>query len=1447
MPPPVCNDDAFGPVAYGCPGRSFDFTRTFENIFLSLIPNTLFLVIAILRSLYLDQHARVVNGVSFQLLKLFLSAAYVSLEIVRAILLTANDDGTTPRLTMATIAMAVVGPAAMLPLSFLEHGRSPRPSSILTGFLLLTVICDIVLIRTSWLAGQQAWEVADASIQTTAVALKSIILVAESTNKRNWIAGWCKEDHSPEETVGLFSLALFTWLNPLFLRGYRQHIRVDSLYAIDLRLQAETMFSKLTSALDNIALQARRSSLAKTLAREFAGPILLPVAPRLAMIGFTFCQPFFIKALISNIASSSTASDANNSYGLIGACVLIYGGIALSTSLYSYFTWRALYMIRASLVSAIYQKTLDSEPAALADGAAVTLMSTDIERMMTGWVDIHSVWASVIEIALGCYLLHSQIGLAFLSPIVVIFVCFAGMVGVGATAGKSQSSWMQKIESRVAMTATLLAHMKPCKISGMVPGFARLVQDGRDGEIRVGNQFRWLQVIAASLAYAPVCLSPVIAFAFAGQHLDVVSFFTSLSFLTLVTSPLTTVFQQIPGVIAGFTCLSRIDEFLGGDMRSDPRIQLGSSDTEKTAVASLVSPVLISIVGGHFGWTMEQSVLRDINIVVLQGRLTVVLGPVASGKSTLCKAILGEVPFTKGEVRFTSAIPSVGYCDQTPFLSNLSIRDNIIGFSPFNQLKYKEVIRATALGPDIDLLPDGHDTVVGSSGGMLSGGQKQRVSLARALYQESPLLLLDDTFTGLDQATETEVFHRVFGVDGLVRRQGSTAILFTSSERYLTSADHVIRLGQHGTVLESVHETDIIAKNYISGIDEKEPSPLVSVESNLLSENLSRRNPDKGIHQQTQQVGDLAVYKHYFGTIRIPVLAMFVLSCMLFGFGNSFPTAWISFWASDTYSESNAFYMGLYAVLRILQLLGFFLAALLALGPMVSDAGTKLHSNALSTVIRAPLHFFTNTDIGAITNLFSQDTTIIDSELPEQLFNIAAGLCGLIGTACVIALASPWLALTYPILAAVFWVIQRVYLRTSKQLRFLDLEAKSPLYANFLETTQGITTIRAFGWATKKLDQNHHLLDQSQRPAYLLSMVQLWLLLTANLITTGIATAMTALATQLRADAGFTGASAVTLMTFSSLVTILIRDYTAFETSLGAVSRLKSLSDGVKPEDQEGEDLRPDEQWPSEGRIEIENLSAAYDEFPPGYPSDEVYPNLILKDINLTVSPGEKLAICGRTGSGKSSLILVLLRLLDAIPNPSLKLTIDSTPLQQLDRSTLRSRIIGVPQDPIFLPTGTTIKENLDPWSLATDAECLSVLSTVHLHALAGPGPETLHSPLTADQLSGGQKKLFGLGRAILRRILRDKKSHGARGRGILVLDEITSGVDAATARMMHEIMTKEFSDYTVLAVVHGLEIVPEFFGQVVVIEQGAIVERGAPAELLQKSGSWFKRLFDDG
>ncbi|KAM0351957.1 hypothetical protein ACHAPU_002473 [Fusarium lateritium] len=387
---------------------------------------------------------------------------------------------------------------------------------------------------------------------------------------------------------------------------------------------------------------------------------------------------------------------------------------------------------------------------------------------------------------------------------------------------------------------------------------------------------------------------------------------------------------------------------------------------------------------------------------------------------------------------------------------------------------------------------------------------------------------------------------------------------------------------------------------------------------------------------------------------------------------------------------------------------------------------------------------------------------------------------------------------------------------------------------------KGIATIRAFGWQEQDILKSFKLLDTSQRPAYLLAMIQEWLSCSLHLLVTGTAVILVSLATQLRTNAGLTGASLISLLTFSETLSFLIQSYTSLETSLGAVSRLRSFSETVETENMPGEDVKPPETWPQNGSIQISKVSASYDY--DANTQDESDCNLVLRSLELDILPGQKVAICGRTGSGKSTLILLLLRLLDPLPSCAANMKIDDIYLHQIDRATLRRRVICIPQDAVFLPDGSSVKANMDPYDAATDVECFDALNTVRLTGFV-QDKGSLNAGMSADDLSAGQKQLFSLGRAILRRRVRDRLAGEKQG-GLLLLDEVSSSVDKVTDRAMQEIIRDEFASYTIVMVSHRLEMVMDFFDTVVVLDRGTVVESGGPRELVEMAGSRFGELW---
>ncbi|KAI7780392.1 P-loop containing nucleoside triphosphate hydrolase protein [Diaporthe eres] len=1374
------NEGPIEPAVVGCRGN-FDFTIKFEKIFFSLIPSTLFIVACAPRLAFLWRRKALVGG------KLLCSATLSLLSALQLALfvLSIVNTGAYRSYFVPASALTLVSGLGLIVLSLLEHARSPRPSILISFYLALTLLLDVAQTRTL----------------------------------------------CPEETSGLFGLGAFIWLNRLFLSGYAKVLKVGELYPLDPAMCATNLDKRLARHWQNSTSPSRskKYGLARALMKALAVPILLPVVPRATMAAFQFSQSPLINALLSYLEQPNPSK--NVGYGLIGATVLIYLGIAVTFALYWYYQERAMYMARGALVAAIYKKTTEvGLPAA--DNSALTLMSGDIERIIVGFLNILELWANTAQVAIACWLLSQQNGLAFLAPWMVVGVCAVCSTILARLTGPRQKVWMEEIQRRVGFTSTVVGQMKNLKMSGLAAPVGKLIQQMRIDELRAGARFRMILSFTATLGVTPLCISPVMAFAFASRTLGVRTIFTSMSYIVLLATPLSVLFQSIPTLMAAFTCLNRIQVFLESDARRDFR--------------------------------PDRRVLSSIDLKIPSAALPIIVGPVASGKSTLCKALLGETLVAQRTTRtgFSPMSTRVGYCDQAPYLSNATIRENIVGFSEFEKDRYDEAI--------------------GADGITLSGGQKQRVCLARALYHDTDVVICDDVLRGLDADTEDNVFRKVFSANGVLSRRKATVVLSTHSVRYLPFADHIIALDENGTISEQgTFQQLVVNRGYVYGLNVEHSTDQHSVDGESLPTGATKhaeeskpaaaiapRDANKAENEHSRMFGDLQVYKHYFARIGISSHLAFLVSAVAWGFFYSFPTVWLTFWSDDITSShpdhSNSFFLGLYALFQICTPISLLFMSLICFRTMVHQSGSRLHQDALNTVISAPLRFFSRTDTGTITNLFSQYMTLVDGRLPMALTNLSLYVFSSLGQAAVIATSSPYLAVTFPLLLALLYIIQKFYLRTSRQMRLLDLETKGPLYSHFIDTMKGTATICAFGWIPENVHLNKAHLDTSQRPAYLLAIIQRWLGFVLRIIVALLAIAIVTLATQLRSNTAFTGASPVTLMSFAEGLMYVITMYTLLETSIGAVARLKDFSEKVKSEGSGGETLVPSPLWP-QGAVKLDNVSATYGDVgsdssassntnaPEGenagsHTIGTDLQSLALKNLNLDIRPGEKVAICGRSGSGKSSIISLLLRLLDPLPSCADGIFIDGTPLSLVNRTTLRERIITIPQEVVFLPDGTSSKMNLDPFSVSSEDDCWAVLDSVGVRNLV-EDHGGLAAEMAVDMLSQGQKQLFSLARALLRHKVRcrhlenDYGETGAAQRGVLLLDEFSSGVDYDTDRAMQKIIREEFGAYTVIMVSHRLEMVMDF-DRVVMMDAGSVVETGRPSTLIEKEGSKFRDLW---
>ncbi|KAM5475001.1 hypothetical protein MauCBS54593_001472 [Microsporum audouinii] len=1463
-------DNTFGPWAKQCRGE-FDFTLLFEESILTLVPLAFMILLTPFRIAYLFKKKRKVEDSPLIHMKITSLAAYCGLQLLLVILWTRPNVDRT-QLSIAVNALTLVGSILFVLLSYAEHLYTTTPSLMLNVFFFFTLFFDIARARTLWLretsdSGQIiAWGF------TATVALKFVILVLEVAEKRYMLKPEYKA-YPPEATAGILNRSFFVWLNSLFWNGFSKLLFVEDLYDLDKHLLSERIHNRMDAAWEKVKSKTPNSLLLVTF-KVLKWPLLSIAFPRLCLIGFLFAQPFLLNKAILLASEPITEQTTNQGYGLIFAYVIVYVGLAVTMGQYQHLTYRAITMVRGGLISMLYRKATDINIQDVDPASSMTLMSADIERIVQGWQTMHELWAAAAEVGIAIFLLQKQLGVACVVPIAVSILSLFGSVIAMNFVMAHQASWLEAIERRISATSVMLGSMKGVKMCGLKEVLLTNLHNLRLEELNISKKFRKLLIWNMGFAFVSQIFGPIITFAvFAAINkngggnaiLDISRVFTSLSLFALLSEPLQSLIMSLVTFLGSVGCFTRIQDFLDKPSRVDSRRQpeeranlfslsqqtLALSDKDaiknnEKATRSSTTPTLksmksggsfpfkgmplsnpeidaVAIRDGCFAWENEKgAVLKSINTTMPRSKTTVIVGPVGCGKSTLLKAILGEVVCLGGVVEVASM--NMAFCDQTAWHMNESIKDSIVSVLDWDEKWYSTVVQACGLAQDLRQLPRGDQTIVGSKGIALSGGQSQRIALARAIYAQKDILILDDVLSGIDAATENHIFHHLLGEEGLLRRLGTTVIITSSSPKRVPYADHIIALSAEGCIAEQGKFDELNASGgYISSFNLPSPDWLFKPEP-------ERPLPAPAVIDDTPQtseeleaaanrrMGDMAIYLYYARSIGWPTTLVFMFFISAFVFCISFPTIWLKWWAAANVEapyERLGYYLGIYVMLGVLAIISLILGSWQMIITMVPKSGEAFHFTLLKTVLSAPLSFFSTTDQGVTMNRFSQDLQLIDMELPVAALNTFATFVLCFAQMVIIGVASVYAAISFPLIIGLLYMIQKYYLRTSRQLRFMDLEAKAPLYSQFTECLNGLATIRAFGWQEALEKKNRKLLDRSQKPFYLLFSVQRWLTLVLDMVVAGIAVLLIVLVIKLRGtiSGGYAGVALLNVIQFSQSIKLLITFWTTLETHIGAIARIKVFNETAQSEEKDTETTQPPDNWPAQGGIEFQSVSA---EYRPGEP--------ILKNVTLTVAPGEKLGICGRTGSGKSSLILTIFRMLELSGGSIL---VDGVDLSTIPRSEIRSRITGVSQDALILKG--SMRLNVDPTGTMADDAMISALKSVQLWNIVNE-KGGLDVDIDEFHLSHGQKQLLCLARAIL------------RPSTILILDEATSNVDNKTDEIMQRVIREKLSSRTIIAVAHKLDTILDF-DRVALLDGGELLEYDDPYTLLSTDSS-FSRLY---
>ncbi|KAF9581339.1 hypothetical protein BGW38_001686 [Lunasporangiospora selenospora] len=834
--------------------------------------------------------------------------------------------------------------------------------------------------------------------------------------------------------------------------------------------------------------------------------------------------------------------------------------------------------------------------------------------------------------------------------------------------------------------------------------------------------------------------------------------------------------------------------------------------------------------------------LKKISFQIPRGQLVAVVGAVGSGKSSLLNALVGEMRKASGSL--------------TAWIQNATVKDNILFGLPLDEARYQQVLRDCALERDMQILPDGDQTEIGERGINLSGGQKQRVNIARAVYFDADIVLLDDPLSAVDAHVGKYLFkHCILGA-----LQGKTRVLVTHQLHVLPQVDYIICLKDgeiaergtfqdlmnsngefselmrtHGGIEDNDNEIEDEVQSTQSGtatvttISDPEKAAVAAAEGGkevVSQDKKGTGSKPKGLMSQEERSMGSVDGKIYMGYVRaaggvylIPLLLLLLTLAQVTKIGTDL---WLSWWTANSFSKSQGFYMGLYAAWGISQgifqmISGFYFSFAGA------QAAKTLHQQALKNIFRAPTSFFDTTPLGRIINRFSKDVDACDNLLSESYRMFTGTASMVISTFILIAVIFPYfLAPLVPML--VFYYYAAIYYRSSsRELKRLDSILRSSLYAHFAETLSGLATIRAYREQDRFIIRNEHFMDQENRPYFMSYSIQRWLGVRLETIanTLVLCTSLLGVCARFSISPSTIGLVLSYSMSITGVFNWCIRQYAEVENNMNAVERLHHYSEELAIEaDSIVPDNRPGAEWPSKGAISIRNLEMRYR---PELPS-------VIHDLSLDIQGGEKIGVVGRTGAGKSSIMMALFRLVEPSKGT---MVIDGVDITKIGLNDLRTKLAIIPQDPVLF--SGTIRSNLDPFQVRSDKELWDVLERSDLKTYVSGCDDGLDSQVSeyGENLSVGQRQLLCLARAMLTQ---------AR---VIIMDEATASVDVATDVMLQRAIRVDFAQSTVLTIAHRLNTVIDY-SRVLVLDHGEIKEFDTPANLLKNSDSIFSAMVDE-